>query len=162
MMYSAYKLNKQVTIYSLDVLLLCSIICLFKKTWTILRILYIVSESEGFPCSASDKESPCQCRRWRRHGLDPWVKRSPGVGNSKPLLYSCLENALNRGTWLIIAHDVVQSQVWLSTPAESELFHLFYLSLWFKCGYPLTKHHLMKRCSIPSALQYCFCHKSNV
>ena len=31
----------------------------------------------GFPCGASGKESACQCRRCKRSGFDPWVKKIP-------------------------------------------------------------------------------------
>ena len=36
----------------------------------------------GFPGWLSGRESTCQCRR---HGLDPWVERSPGEGNDNSL-----------------------------------------------------------------------------
>ena len=31
----------------------------------------------GFPSGASGKEPACQCRRHKRHGFEPWVRRSP-------------------------------------------------------------------------------------
>ena len=31
----------------------------------------------GFPGSAHGKEPTCHCRRWRRHGLGPWVGKIP-------------------------------------------------------------------------------------
>ena len=31
----------------------------------------------GFPGGASGKESPCQCRRHKRRGFDPWVGKIP-------------------------------------------------------------------------------------
>ena len=34
-------------------------------------------------------KNPLQCRR---SGFDPWVGKTPGVGHSNPLQYSCLEN----------------------------------------------------------------------
>ena len=33
--------------------------------------------TEGFPAGARGKESICQCKRHRRHGFDPWVRRIP-------------------------------------------------------------------------------------
>ena len=33
--------------------------------------------SEGFPGSPSGKEPVCQCRRRKRHGFDPWVRKIP-------------------------------------------------------------------------------------
>ena len=32
-------------------------------------------------------------------GSFPGLGRSPGVGNSNPLQYSCLENLMDRGAW---------------------------------------------------------------
>ena len=37
-----------------------------------------------------------------------------GVGNIKPLQYSCLENSIDRGAWRGTAHGVAKSQTWLS------------------------------------------------
>ena len=31
----------------------------------------------GFPGGASGKEPPCQCRRLKRCGFDPWVRKMP-------------------------------------------------------------------------------------
>ena len=35
---------------------------------------------------------------------------SPGVGNSNPLQYSCLENFMNRRAWWAAVHGVTKSQ----------------------------------------------------
>ena len=40
--------------------------------------------------------------------LIPGLGRSPGVGNSNPLQYSCLENSTDRGTWWAIVHGVAE------------------------------------------------------
>ena len=37
-------------------------------------LLYIYT---GFPGGASDKESACQCKRLKRCGFDPWVRKIP-------------------------------------------------------------------------------------
>ena len=42
------------------------------------------------------KESACQ---FRRHGLIPESRSSPGEGNDNPTRYSCLENPADRGAW---------------------------------------------------------------
>ena len=42
-----------------------------------------------------------------------WEK-SPGVGNSNPLQYSCLGNAMDRGAWPATVHGVAKSWTWLS------------------------------------------------
>ena len=31
----------------------------------------------GFPGGASGKEPTCQCRKYKRHGFDPWVRKIP-------------------------------------------------------------------------------------
>ena len=36
--------------------------------------------------------------------------RSTGVGNDNPLLYSCLENSMDRGVWWPTVHGVSKSE----------------------------------------------------
>ena len=43
-------------------------------------------------------------------GSIPGSGRSPGGGNGNPLQYSCLENPLDRGTWLVTVHGVTKSR----------------------------------------------------
>ena len=38
------------------------------------------------------------------------LRRYPGEGSGNPLQYSCLENPMNRGTWLAVVHRVTDSQ----------------------------------------------------
>ena len=40
--------------------------------------------------------------------------RSPGKQNGYPLQYSCLENAMDRGTWGVTVHGVAKSLTQLS------------------------------------------------
>ena len=40
----------------------------------------------------------------------PELERSPGGGYGNPLLYSCLENPMDRGTWQATAHRHAKSQ----------------------------------------------------
>ena len=37
--------------------------------------------------------------------------RSPGVGNSNPSQYSCLENPMDRGAWKATVHGVIESDM---------------------------------------------------
>jgi len=48
-------------------------------------------------------------------GLIPGLGRSPGVGNSNPLQYSCLENSMDRGAWRASVHGIAKSQTQLSS-----------------------------------------------
>ena len=47
-------------------------------------------------------------------GSMPGSGRSPGEGNSNPLLYSCLENPMDGETWQAILHRVAKSRTRLS------------------------------------------------
>ena len=51
----------------------------------------------------------------RDTGSIPGLGRSPGVGNGNPLQCSCLDNAMDRGTWRATVHGVAKSQTQLST-----------------------------------------------
>ena len=46
-------------------------------------------------------------------GLIPGSGRSPGGGHGNPLLYSCLENPMDRGAWQETVHMVTKSQTQL-------------------------------------------------
>ena len=39
-------------------------------------------------------------------GSNPGWGRSPGEGNGNPLQYSCLENSMDKGGWLVTVHEV--------------------------------------------------------
>ena len=47
-------------------------------------------------------------------GLIPGSGRSPGGGHGNPLLYSCLENSMNRGAGQATVHGVTKSWTQLS------------------------------------------------
>ena len=46
-------------------------------------------------------------------GLIPGSGRSPGGGHGNPLLYSCLENPMDRGAWQETVHMVTKIQTQL-------------------------------------------------
>ena len=41
-------------------------------------------------------------------GLIPGSGRSPGEGNGYPLLFSCLENPMDRGVWQAAVHEAAE------------------------------------------------------
>ena len=51
----------------------------------------------------------------RDAGSVPRSGRSPGGGNDKLLLYSCLKNSMDRGVWWATAFGVTKSQTQLSS-----------------------------------------------
>ena len=59
-----------------------------------------------FPGSSDGKESACNAGD---PCLIPGLGRSPGGGNGNPLQYSCLENSMDRGSWLATVHEVTKS-----------------------------------------------------
>ena len=73
--------------------------------------LEIGVNAENFPGGSDGKESACNARDL---GSIPGLGRSPGVGNSYPLQYSCLENSMDRGDWRATVHGVTKSQTQLS------------------------------------------------
>ena len=50
----------------------------------------------GLPDGSDRKDSDCSAGVL---GSIPGSGKSPGEGNGNPLLYSCLENAMDRGAW---------------------------------------------------------------
>ena len=50
--------------------------------------------------------NPANSGDTRDLGSIPGSGRSPGVGNGKPLQYSCLENPMHTGAWQATAHGV--------------------------------------------------------
>ena len=58
-----------------------------------------------FPCSLAGKQSACNAGD---QGSTPESGRFPGEGNDNPLLYSCLENIIERRAWQAIVHRVTK------------------------------------------------------
>ena len=61
----------------------------------------------GVPGSSDGKESACNLED---QGLIPGSGSFPGEENDNPLLYSCLENSMDRGAWRAIVYEVAKSQ----------------------------------------------------
>ena len=55
------------------------------------------------------KNPPANAGDIKDAGLIPGLGRCPGGGHGNPLLYSCLENSMDRGAWGPIVHGVAQS-----------------------------------------------------
>ena len=58
---------------------------------------------QDFPCGSDGKESAYNAGDL---GLIPRLGKSLGKGNGNPLLFSCLENLMDRGAWWAIVHAV--------------------------------------------------------
>ena len=68
----------------------------------------------GFPVGPVVKNPPTDSGDT---DLIPGSGRSPGVGNDNLLQYSCLGNAMDRGSWQATVHRVTESRPQLSTHA---------------------------------------------
>ena len=56
----------------------------------------------------SSKESACQCRRFRRLGFGPWVKKIPQRRKWQAAMVFLPENS-HREAWWAIVHEVTES-----------------------------------------------------
>jgi len=65
----------------------------------------------GFPASAVVKNLLANAGDV---GSMSGLRRSPGRGHGNPLQYSCLENAMDKGTWWVIVHGFEKSQTRLT------------------------------------------------
>ena len=53
---------------------------------------------------ANNKESVCQCRRYKRHRFHFWTRKIAWRRDGNPLQYSCLENLVDKGAWWAVVH----------------------------------------------------------
>ena len=56
------------------------------------------------------KNSPANAGDVRDVGLIPRSGRSPGGEHGNPVQYSCLENAMDRGSWWTMVREAAKSQ----------------------------------------------------
>ena len=61
----------------------------------------------GFPSGSDGKEYACNAGD---SSSIPGSGRAPGEGNGYPLLYTYLENSMDRGAWWATVHRVAKSQ----------------------------------------------------
>ena len=77
----------------------------------------------GFAGGSGGKESACNAGD---PGSILGSGRSPWEGTGNLLQYSCLENAMDRGTWQAIVHGVAKNWTWLSdshTHTHTQFIH---------------------------------------
>ena len=120
----------------------------------------------GLPGGSYHKESACNARDL---DLIPGWGRSPGEGNGYPLLYSCLENPMDRGSWWVTVHRVAKSdateQLTLSyeyfCPSSSNSYgitakfshHQYSAILCFRCSQKRLSSNLSKVSDLSVSLQ---------
>ena len=75
----------------------------------------------GFPSGSVVKNPPANAGDTEDSGLIHMSKRSSGGGSGNPHQYSCLENPMNRGTWLATVHGMAKSQ---TSPSNWARIHI--------------------------------------
>ena len=79
----------------------------------------ILSFLMSFPGGSDGKKS---ARNVGDLGLIPGLGRSPGEGNGNLVLYSCLENPMDRGTWWATVHGISKRHDWVPNISHFILF----------------------------------------
>lgn len=60
-------------------------------------------------------EPTCQCRRLKRCGLDPWVRKTPGGGHGHPLQLFLLGESLGQRTLASYSPKCRKKSTWLKS-----------------------------------------------
>ena len=66
----------------------------------------------GLPGGGSGKEPTCQCKRSKRRGFDPWVRKMPRRRAGLPTPVFLLGES-HRGAWWATIHRVTKSEIQL-------------------------------------------------
>ena len=96
----------------------------------------------GFPDGSDDIEPACNTEDL---GLILGSGKSPGEGNGNPLLYSCLENPMDRRSWWVTVHGVRKSQTRLSdlqicTHTHTHTHIRTHMIAYTDCGMYMSNH----------------------
>ena len=79
------------------------------------NFLVLVCVYVGFPGGSVVQNVPANAGNTRDTGSIPGLGRSPGGGNGNPLLYSCLENPMDKGAWRATVHGITKIGTQLSS-----------------------------------------------
>ena len=90
----------------------------------------MVWDNWGFPGGAVAKNLPANAGDTWDVGSTLGLKRCPGVGNGKPLQYSCLENPTDRRVWQAIVHGVSKSRTRLSAQTHIHTWKYWKYEYW--------------------------------
>ena len=81
-----------------------------KNNFLVLVCVYV-----GFPGGSVVQNEPANAGNTGDTGSIPGLGRSPGGGNGNPLLYSCLENPMDKGAWRATVHGITKIGTQLSS-----------------------------------------------
>ena len=83
-------------------------LCSQQNGWHTMCSIHIYGASQ---VGLSGKEPTCQCRRRKRQGFDPWVRKIPWKRAWQPTPVFLLENPMDKGAWWAIVHRVAESDM---------------------------------------------------
>ena len=86
-------------------------ILIIRKTFFF--FLFVSIWDKGLPIWYNSKESACQCRRCKRHGFNPWIRKIPWSRKWQPTPVF-LPGKFHGQRSLLGYSDVAKSQTWLS------------------------------------------------
>ena len=87
----------------------------------------------GLPGGSDGKESACNAGD---PGSIPGWEIYPGERNGYPFQYSCLENSMDRGAWLVIVHGVTKSWTQLKQLSNHAYIYIHkYIYMYVSLGY---------------------------
>ena len=86
------------------------------------KLFYLCFLSGFWPCGTyfglpkwfSDKESTCQCRRVKRGGFNPWVRKTFWTSKGQHTPVFLPGKFHDRAAWQAAVHGVTKSYIWLS------------------------------------------------
>ena len=111
----------------------------------------------GFPGGTSGKEPACQCRRFKRHGLSPWVGKIPWSEKWLPALVSLLgqfhgqRSLAGYSSWGCKELDMTEwGHTHTHTPTYTLTHGYLKSGVCSICLFPITHH--------PHSAFYCGCH----
>ena len=76
----------------------------------LVQLVYIPNKETGLPRWLSGKESTYQCRKHRKHGFDPWVRKFPWRRKWQLTPVFLPRKSCERGAWWAAVHGVTKSQ----------------------------------------------------
>ena len=87
------------------------------ETWE--EVWGLASHYLGFPGDASGKEPPCQCRRYKRHGFHPRVRKIPWRRKWQPTPMESHAQRSRQGT----DHRVAKSWTQMKATLHAQVIH---------------------------------------
>ena len=119
--------------------------------------IYICMHVNRASLMSQVKEFARRCRRYKRCGFDPWVRKITWEGNCYPLQYSCLESPKDRGIDILhslsaIKESYMTKHKWYTCP-YMYIYMYIYIFIPYVCKFIISIFIGNKRTSLLSVLK---------